>query len=198
MDTTPLLPPAVLRCRLETHPDGIRLLDVRTPAEFATAHIAGSDNVPVNRLAEQASAFTNSDAPIVLVCRSGQRAEHARAILQQAGALQLTVLDGGLEAWLADGHDVVRGRARMSLERQVRIAAGAMSGLGAVLALSVSPLFAVIPALVGGGLVFAGLSDTCAMASVLSRLPYNNPAACDAPAAGPVRGTADVPPGSAC
>ncbi len=92
---------------------------------------------------------------------------------------ELTVLDGGLQAWLAEGHDVVRGRARMSLERQVRIAAGAMSGAGALLALFVSPLFALIPALVGGGLVFAGLTDTCALASVLSRLPYNNRGACD-------------------
>lgn len=179
MNTTPLLHPSALRRRLENAPDGVRLLDVRTPAEFHTAHIAGSDNVPVDRVADHAPALSNAETPIVLVCRSGQRAERARAILHQAGVQRLTVLDGGLQAWLADGHDVVRGRARMSLERQVRIVAGSISGLGAVLALVVSPLFALIPALVGGGLVFAGLTDTCAMGSVLSRLPYNKQGACE-------------------
>lgn len=198
MDISASLSPAVLRRALDTHAGGIRLLDVRTPAEFETAHIAGSDNVPVDRLAERASTFNAGDTPIVLVCRSGQRAARARTILQQAGARPLTVLDGGLDAWLAEGHDVVRGRARLSLERQVRIAAGSMSALGAVLALSVSPLFALIPALVGGGLVFAGLTDTCGMASLLGRLPYNSQPAGGAPAAGRGGRTPDLPPRSAC
>jgi len=179
MNATPLLHPAVLHRRLATHPDGLRLLDVRTPAEFETAHIAGSENVPVDRLAAQAAALGKAETPIVLVCLSGQRAERARAILQRGGAQQVTVLDGGLQAWLECGHDVVRGRARLSLERQVRIVAGSIGGLGALLALFVSPLFAIVPALVGGGLVFAGLSDICMMANLLSRLPYNNRGACD-------------------
>jgi rhodanese-related sulfurtransferase len=179
MNTSALLHSSVLRRTLESDPGALRLVDVRTPAEFEAAHIPGSDNVPVDRVADHADALITSDVPIVLVCRSGQRADRARAILQEAGVQQLTVLGGGLQAWLEGGHDVVRGRPRMSLERQVRIAAGAMSGTGALLALFVSPLFALIPALVGGGLVFAGLTDTCAMASVLSRLPYNNQGACD-------------------
>ena len=173
MTTTPLLHPSVLRRRLEINADAVRLVDVRTPAEFETAHITGSLNVPVDRLAEQVAALGETGTPIVLVCRSGQRAERARGILQHGGVQQLAVLDGGLQAWLADGHDVVRGRARISLERQVRIAAGAISATGAMLALFVAPQFAVVPALVGSGLVFAGLTDTCAMGSVLSRLPYN-------------------------
>ena len=179
MIAPPLLHPSALRHELERAPGGFRLLDVRTPAEFETAHIAGSVNVPVDRVAEHAAALAAGNGPVVLVCRSGQRAERARTPLQQGGVPQLTVLDGGLQAWLAGGHAVVRGRARMSLERQVRIVAGAISAVGALLALVVSPLFALIPAFVGGGLVFAGLTDTCAMASVLSRLPYNNTASCD-------------------
>ena len=178
MDATPLLHPAVLHRRLATHPESLRLLDVRTPAEFETAHIAGAENVPVDRLAAQATALGQAETPIVLVCLSGQRAERARGILQKSGVHDLAVLDGGLQAWLECGHDVVRGRARMSLERQVRIVAGSISGLGALLALFVSPLFAIIPALVGSGLVFAGISDICMMASLLSRLPYNNRGAC--------------------
>jgi hypothetical protein len=91
----------------------------------------------------------------------------------------LHVLDGGLNAWLGAGLEVERGRKRLSLERQVRIAAGSLAALGGVLALLVNPLFALLPAFVGSGLVFAGVTDTCGMAMLLSRLPYNRPATCD-------------------
>lgn len=174
----PLLDASVLDHMLTASPGAIRVLDVRTPAEFETAHIPGAYNVPVDRVSEYAGAIGAVDAPLVLVCRSGQRASRARAILDQAGLRQLHVLDGGLETWMAAGRTVTRGQERMSLERQVRIAAGALGAVGAMLALSVSPLFAVIPALVGSGLVFAGLTDTCAMGSLLGRLPYNQ-TSCD-------------------
>lgn len=68
----------------------------------------------------------------------------------------------------------------MSLERQVRIAAGAMVAIGGIGALAVSPVLAIVPVLIGSGLVFAGLTDTCHMAMLLARLPYNRgAAACD-------------------
>ena len=67
----------------------------------------------------------------------------------------------------------------MSLERQVRIAAGTLAAAGGFLALLVSPWFAAIPAFVGTGLVFAGVTDTCAMGLLLARLPYNRTSACD-------------------
>jgi len=163
---------------LRASPGAVRVLDVRTPAEFETAHIPGAYNVPVERVGEYADEIGDVDAPLVLVCRSGQRAGRARAILDEAGLRQLHVLAGGLETWMAAGRTVTRGRERMSLERQVRIAAGALSAVGAMLALSISPWFAAIPALAGSGLVVAGLTDTCAMGSLLGRLPYNQPT-CD-------------------
>ena len=92
----------------------------------------------------------------------------------------LHVLDGGMIAWSAAGRPVRRGRQRMSLERQVRIAAGAIAGTGGFLALFVNPLFAGVPALIGSGLVFAGITDTCMMGMLLAKLPYNQSAAtCD-------------------
>lgn len=91
----------------------------------------------------------------------------------------LHVLDGGMSAWISAGLEVVHGRKRMSLERQVRIAAGSIAATGGILALTVTPLFAAISAAVGLGLVFAGITDTCAMGMLLARLPYNRPASCD-------------------
>jgi hypothetical protein len=90
------------------------------------------------------------------------------------------VLDGGMQAWRSLGMPVRRLRARVSLERQVRIVAGAIVAAGSVAALTVSPLLAMVPLMVGSGLVFAGLTDTCAMGMLLAKLPYNRgAAACD-------------------
>lgn len=187
-----LLDASVLAQALKTTPDAVRIIDVRTPAEFETAHIPGAYNVPVERMSQYVDEIGAVNAPLVLVCRSGQRASRAKAILEAAGVQQLQVLDGGLQAWVAAGRTVTRGEERMSLERQVRIAAGALSAVGAMLALSVSPLFAAIPAVVGSGLVFAGLTDTCAMGSLLGRLPYNQTSADVGAAVRALRATGDA------
>ena len=177
--TTRLISPVDVQRLIAADPAAVRLLDVRTPGEYSTAHIAGSYNVPVNVLAEHAAEIAALDIPVVLICQSGQRAGRADAVLRASGHRQLRVLDGGMRAWLDAGLPVNRGAQRMSLERQVRIAAGSLSASGAFLALLVSPWFAAIPAFVGTGLVFAGLTDTCAMGNLLSRLPYNRASACD-------------------
>jgi rhodanese-related sulfurtransferase len=160
--------------------EAARLLDVRTPSEFDNAHITGAYNVPLDQLPEHAHEVRAARGAVVLICQSGQRAQKAEALLRSSGMANMHVLDGGMKAWLAAGHPVRRIRARMSLERQVRIAAGAMVATGAIAALTVSPLWALLPAFVGSGLVFAGVTDTCAMGMLLARLPYNRGAAsCD-------------------
>jgi rhodanese-related sulfurtransferase len=159
---------------------GVRLLDVRTPGEYESVHIRGAYNVPLDRLGEHGSELrAQVRDPIILICQSGQRAQRAETALQASGMPNLHVLDGGLNAWLGAGLEVERGRKRLSLERQVRIAAGFLAALGGVLALLVNPLFALLPAFVGSGLVFAGVTDTCGMAMLLSKFPYNRPATCD-------------------
>ncbi|GAC1483329.1 MAG: rhodanese-like domain-containing protein [Gemmatimonadaceae bacterium] len=157
-----------------------RVLDVRTPGEFESAHIRGAYNVPVDTIAEHAREIGSAtEAPIVLVCQSGNRARKAEDTLRSVGMSNLHILDGGMNAWVAAGLDIVRVRKRISLERQVRVVAGALAATGGVLALLVNPLYAAIPAAVGSGLVFAGVTDTCAMGMLLTRLPYNRGASCD-------------------
>lgn len=174
-----ILEPEALAELVRSRP-GVRLLDVRTPGEYESAHIRGAYNVPLDRLGEHGPELrAHLSEPVVLICQSGQRAQRAEAALQQSGMPNLHVLNGGMNGWLGAGQMVERGRERLSLERQVRIAAGSLAALGGLLALLVSPLFAILPAFVGGGLVFAGITDTCGMAMLLSRLPYNRPASCD-------------------
>lgn len=170
--------PSALAALLRDDPVA-RILDVRTAAEFENGHVLGAYNVPLDQLGEHAAEVGAAPGPVVLVCQSGQRAQKADALLRAAGMSRMHVLEGGMKAWAAAGYPVRRVRARVSLERQVRMAAGAIVAIGSLAALFVSPMAAVVPALIGSGLVFSGVTDTCGMAMLLAQLPYNKSATCD-------------------
>ncbi|MDF5757672.1 rhodanese-like domain-containing protein [Spongiactinospora sp. TRM90649] len=169
---TAALDAATLRVLLESG-DPPRLIDVRTPGEFETAHLPGSRNVPLDLLREHRDEVrAHLDERAVLLCASGQRAETAGRLLAEAGLPGLRVLSGGVGAWRAEGGQVTTGRPRWSLERQVRLTAGGIV-LGSVVTSAVLPRAKWVAAAIGGGLTFAAVSDTCAMGSLLARLPYN-------------------------
>ncbi|MFF8840234.1 rhodanese-like domain-containing protein [Streptomyces sp. NPDC015130] len=168
----PALTPAVLH-RLVEDGRGPRLLDVRTPGEFRTAHIPGSYNVPLHTLREhRAELLAHLDEDVVLVCRSGARAAEAERALAEGGLPNLRVLAGGMVAWEASGAPVDRGPERWDMERQVRLVAGSV-----VLATGLVGVFVpgthLIGTAIGAGLTYAALSNSCAMGVLLSRLPYN-------------------------
>lgn len=152
-----------------------RMIDVREYPEFATGHIEGSELVPLAMLDRTSEAWDRSQ-PLTLVCRSGRRAEQARRTLASKGFQSLSVLNGGVEAWKNGGKSLtVAAHGPWSMERQVRVTSGflvlAFFGLGL---LTSKKVFAGA-ALIGAGLVYAGVSDTCMMASVLGRMPWNEP-----------------------
>ena len=145
------------------------LIDVRTPAEFEEVHVPQAKNLPLDQLDP---AALDQSQPLLVICRSGGRGQKACEKLRAAG-FAVSNVEGGTLAWEQAGYPVVRGRKTMSLERQVRIAAGGIAFVGAVLALTIDPWFAGIPAFIGAGLVFAGVTDTCGMGMVLARMPWN-------------------------
>lgn len=149
--------------------ESVQLLDVRTPAEFQEVHVPQARNLPLNKL--DPTGLDRSQHYLV-ICRSGSRGQQACDKLRAAG-FTATNVEGGTLAWERAGYPVNRGRKVMSLERQVRIVAGGLACMGAVLALTVHVWFAGIPAFVGAGLVFAGVSDTCGMGMILARMPWN-------------------------
>lgn len=157
----------------------VRVLDVRTPAEFESVHIPGAYNVPLDTLREHREELTaHLDEDVVLVCRSGVRASQAEQALAGAGLPNLRVLDGGIVAWERSGGEVRRGRQRWPLERQVRLVAGSI-----VLTSVLTSLFVrraqLVAGGVGAGLTFAAVSDSCLMGSLLMKLPYNQQASYD-------------------
>jgi rhodanese-related sulfurtransferase len=157
-----------------------RLIDVRTPAEFETAHIPGAYNVPLDLLREHRDEIVKHlDQNVVLVCRSGQRAAQADETLRRAGLVNVYVLDGGITAWTGKGFDVNRGAQRWDVERQVRLFAGLIVALSILVSVSV-PGVQWVAFAIGAGLTVAALTNSCAMGMLLSRLPYNRGVSCDA------------------
>lgn len=169
--------PSELR-QLRQEDPHLRILDVRTGAEFESVHIPGSFNVPLDTLAEHVTRLADLEQPVILVCQSGARAATAQAKLNTAGKTNLRVLDGGMGAWLTTGGDVVRGEQKWAMERQVRGVAGSIV-LASILASLRLPKARFLAGGVGFGLLFSALSNTCAMAVVLGKLPYNRGPACD-------------------
>jgi rhodanese-related sulfurtransferase len=151
----------------------LALIDVRTPAEHGEVHIAGSRLMPLDRLDAAAVKAAAGGDGCVLVCRSGKRAEQAMKTLESAGCGDLVVLEGGVTAWEQAGLPVERGAKAMSLERQVRIAAGALVLAGVLLGTWVHAGFYGLSGFVGAGLIFAGVTDWCGMAMVLAKMPWN-------------------------
>jgi len=154
----------------------VDLLDVRTSAEFREVHASLAKNVPLETLDPAAviKQWTGSaNDPLYFICRSGGRSMNACKQLVAAGHLHVVNVDGGTLAWDEAGLPVVRGEATISLERQVRIAAGLLVLLGSVLGFFVHPYFLGLSAFVGAGLTFAGITDTCGMGMMLAKMPWN-------------------------
>lgn len=153
---------------------GATLVDVREPDEHVRAYIPGATNLPLSKLEEMELAV-HEGHPVLFHCRSGARTQgHAARLAVKAGGCEAYVVEGGLDAWKRAGLPVAEDRRQpMELMRQVQIAAGALALLGAVLGAAVNPWFHALSGFVGAGLVFAGVSGTCGMASLLRRMPWN-------------------------
>ena len=152
---------------------GLPLLDVRTPVEFAEVHVPQARNIPLDELWPTALSLSK-EQPVYLLCRSGKRAIKAAEQFAKEGFTQAVVVEGGTLAWVDANLPVERGTAKViSLERQVRIAAGSLVLIGVVLGWFVNRAFFGLAGFVGAGLVFAGITDFCGMGLLLAKFPWN-------------------------
>lgn len=157
----------------------IFLIDVRTPAEFEEVHAEGARSIPLDKLDPRALAAECAGRDCVyVICRSGGRGRQACERLLAAGLARVVNVEGGTLAWEQAGLPVVRGRRTMSLERQTRIAIGLLVVLGAALGAFVHIGFVGLSAFMGAGLIYSGVTDSCAMAMMLSKMPWNRRGSC--------------------
>lgn len=159
----------------------VELLDVRTAAEFTAAHVPGARLIPLDELdcVSYLQERGASDKPVYVLCQSGGRASRAIEKFHRAGFKNCVLVAGGTQAWIDAGLPVDRGTTKvLPLMRQVQIVVGLISVIGSVLALAVSPWFALIPLVMGSGLLFAGISGFCGLALVLARMPWNKTGHC--------------------
>jgi len=163
----------------------LTVIDVRTPAEYASGHLPGALNIPLDHIRRALPEIRHATerGDVLVVCASGARSENACKLLAEQG-IPTATLAGGTGAWTAQGHDLDRPaacdtRSGWSMERQVRFTAGAVVLLGLVLGLLVHPAFQFLSAGIAGGLVFSALTGTCGMAVILGKLPHNRPRPAD-------------------
>lgn len=151
------------------------VLDVRTTPEFREVHLQKNClHMPLDTLdaAKIRAAFPDATKPIFILCKGGKRAMAAAEKLKANGIANTIVVDGGLDACVACGVDVARSNV-MPLERQVRMAAGALVMLGVILGGIISPVFYYLSGFVGAGLFMAGLTGWCGLALLLAKAPWN-------------------------
>jgi rhodanese-related sulfurtransferase len=150
------------------------ILDVRTPSEHQSLHIAGAVLQPLHQLNPARVQELAAGQPCYVLCRSGQRARQAAEKLEASGLKHVEVIDGGILAWKEAGLPVVEGKETMSIERQARLTAGLFVLAGALLAHFVNPAWIWLSAFFGAGLAFAALTNSCALGLLLARMPWNN------------------------
>ncbi|MEU4686553.1 rhodanese-like domain-containing protein [Streptomyces xinghaiensis] len=162
----------------QLHPrlDHLTVIDVRTPGEYAGGHIPGALNIPLDQLRRALPELREAAGrgELAVVCASGSRSQQACEELTAAGVPAATLV-GGTDAWAEHGHPLNRpegGRRAWAMDRQVRLVAGSLVLLGLVLGLFF-PMARWISAFIAGGLVFSALTNTCGMAVMLGKLPYN-------------------------
>lgn len=175
--------PSITIAELQARPSGqTQLIDVRSPSEFAAAHIPGAVNIPLDQIESRLDDLPGN--PLILVCQMGTRARMTATLLESCRR-DLAVLEGGTAAWIQAGLPTVSNvKVRWSLERQVRLGAGLLVLTGVVLALTLNPRWLYLSGFIGLGLTFAGLTDICPMAVILSKMPWNAHSHCKLPASG--------------
>jgi rhodanese-related sulfurtransferase len=167
--------PQALKTMIDRH-QAPTIVDVRSPAEFRTGHVLGAQSIPLDSLGESRRAdelVRGDDIPLVLTCQSGMRAERAAELLHRRGYRNLALLDGGTEAWASAALPMQRCAGTIAIERQVQITVGLLLVLKVAFGFTVHELFFVFAALLGAGLIVAGITRWCGLAQLMAWMPWN-------------------------
>jgi rhodanese-related sulfurtransferase len=157
----------------------ITLVDVRSPAEYRSGHVTGALSMPLDELEDidltqrTGIAGVGKGTPLYLTCKAGMRAQQAAERLSQSGYRNLVLLQGGTDAWARAGLPMRGSMGALSLEQQVQITIGTLLILKVAFGFAVHELFFVLGALVGAGLITAGITRWCGLTRLMARMPWN-------------------------
>ena len=153
----------------------VNLIDVRTPAEFGATHAKGATNIPLDKLDPSSLAYCNGNT-VYFICKSGIRAQKAMEKLAESGFSNMVQVEGGTDAWINAKLPVLKGKKALGLEQQVRLIVGGMALSGAGIVMAGEPMGLALVAMMGAGMIYAGITNTCGMAMVLAKAPWNQTA----------------------
>lgn len=166
------------------------LIDVREADEFARERVAEAKLLPLSRFdpaaieGQRAEAATNR---VVLMCKSGRRSgdalRHCLANRTATGHLEVLVMSGGIEAWKARGLPTVpvstRGGSRsigLGVLQQTQVAIGLLTLTGMAIGTFLHPVGYLLPVITGCGLIMAGTTGLCPLATLIGSTPWNRTA----------------------
>jgi len=165
------LSPSEVQVRLQNSKS--TLVDIREIDEFSRNHINGAQSQPLSTWVSQ-NFDVFKDKNVILMCRTGTRTYANEMKLVSAFSGEVSILEGGLEAWKKAGLPVIENKkAPMEINRQVQIIAGSLTFLGILLGLLIHPLWFALSAFIGAGLTFSGATGSCTMARIISLAPWN-------------------------
>ncbi len=151
----------------------LQIVDVREAVEYQSEHLEGTVNVPLSCLAKSLEKI-KKDGPVYLLCRSGARSNQAAQELQKNGYEKIVIVEGGLESLKPLGCALIKGETKAwAMDRQVRLGAGLMTLIGILGFWLIHPGFLFLPVFVSCGLIFSAVTNTCGMAMILGRCPWN-------------------------
>lgn len=160
----------------------IDLIDVRTPAEFASVHVPEATLSQLDGLdcgAILASRKAEAHEPIYILCHSGVRAGKAASKFASFGFRECVVVEGGTQAWVDAGFEVVRGERKvLPLDRQMQMTVGTMILSGVLLGRFVNPNWIWLSGFGGAGLIMAGTTGFCPLRNLIALMPWNQVKSC--------------------
>ena len=160
----------------------VDLIDVRTPAEYASVHVPGARLCQLDGLdcgAVLASRQGAPHSPIYILCHAGTRAKKAAGKFAEAGFADTVVVEGGTQAWVDAGLPVEKGaKSVLPLDRQLQLTVGSLVIIGVLLSQFVNPHWIWLSGFVGAGLMMAGATGFCPMRMLIARMPWNQKSGC--------------------
>lgn len=154
---------------------GSVLIDIRERADYLREHIPDARSLPLSDIAAGKTIEVTDPQSVIFHCQAGMRTtQNASVLMNAAGAATALLMTGGINAWKSAGLPTVEDKKQpLPVMRQVQIAAGTLVLAGVVMGYAVDSGFFLLSGFVGAGLLFAGVSGFCGMATLLLKMPWN-------------------------